>query len=104
MKNTVSETELIVAVYSPNQDKYREIVTAKGKPVARVFTENFGYNISPDEAKQYAILFMAAPKLLNALIFCKSVIEAGGVFEASEKIALEKADEAINLITYKPQP
>lgn len=66
----ILDTELIVAAYSPNQDEYREIVTAKGKPVARVFSENFGYNISQDEAKHYAKMMAASPLLTKALQNC----------------------------------
>lgn len=36
-------------------------------------------------------------KLLEALKFCKGVIEANGVWELSEKMALEKAKEAIEM-------
>ena len=92
----------ILGNYSPNQDEYREIFYKKENkimPIARVFTENFGYNIDATESKKYCKLFLAAPKLLNVLKFCKSVIESNGVFEASERIAIEKAEKAIDFAT-----
>lgn len=42
-----------------------------------------------------AKLIAAAPELLEALFFCKSVIESNGIFERSEYLAVEKAIEAI---------
>lgn len=35
-------------------------------------------------------------KLLEALKFCQSVIKSGGMFDRSEQLAYEKAEEAIN--------
>lgn len=47
--------------------------------------------------EQMANLFLmaAAPEMKDALMFCISVIEANGVFEASERIAIEKAKAAL---------
>lgn len=45
--------------------------------------------------KAYAHLFGASEDLFDALRFCKSVLEAGGLVERSEKIAHQKATAAI---------
>lgn len=39
----------------------------------------------------------STPELYKALAFCKSVIEANGVFELSEKMAIKAADKALAL-------
>lgn len=45
-----------------------------------------------------AKLISAAPDLLEALQFCKSVIESNGLFDMSERMAFEKATNAINKV------
>lgn len=40
-------------------------------------------------------LYASAPKMLEALKFCRSVMVSNGIFERSEQLALEMADEAI---------
>lgn len=42
-----------------------------------------------------AKLIAAAPDLLEALSFCKSVIESQGMFDTSERMAFDKAQAAI---------
>ena len=42
-----------------------------------------------------ANLIAAAPELLEALAFCRSVIRSQGMFDASERMAVEKADAAL---------
>lgn len=42
-----------------------------------------------------AKLITAAPDLLQALIFCRSVIESQGLFDLSERLAFKTANEAI---------
>lgn len=49
-----------------------------------------------EESKRYANLFAAAPELLEALKFCRSVMVANGIWELSEQIAYDKAAAAIN--------
>lgn len=48
-----------------------------------------------EEAEANANLIAAAPEMLEALIFCKSVIEQSGMFELSERLAFEQAEKAI---------
>ena len=43
----------------------------------------------------FAKIIAAAPDLLEALIFCRSVLESQGLFDRSEQIAFEKATAAI---------
>lgn len=47
--------------------------------------------------QQIANLFLmaAAPEMKDGLNFCISVIEANGVYEASERLAIEKAKAAL---------
>ncbi len=47
-----------------------------------------------------ALLLVAAPDLLAALEFCRSVLIANKPVELSEKMAVEKAEDAINKATY----
>ena len=46
-----------------------------------------------------AKLMAAAPDLLEALVFCKSVIESSCMFERSEQLAVERAEQAIKKAT-----
>jgi hypothetical protein len=59
----------------------------------------------PDEridiAEANAQLIAAAPELLEALKFCKSVIEANGMWELSEQMAVNHAVAAIAKATGK---
>lgn len=50
------------------------------------------------ELDAYHTLKEKTQKLLEALQFCKSVIQSGGMFERSEQLAVEQATEAINLL------
>jgi hypothetical protein len=51
------------------------------------------------EVRANALLATAAPELLEALQFCKSVIKSQGMFDRSEQMAFEKADAAIKKAT-----
>jgi hypothetical protein len=55
--------------------------------------------ILPDQQKKIVQLMAAAPELLEALIFCKSVIEQSGMFDRSEQLAFDAADAAIKKAT-----
>lgn len=48
-----------------------------------------------EQDEMNAQLIACAPELLEALIFCKSVIESNGAFELSEKLAIEKAESVL---------
>lgn len=48
-----------------------------------------------EEALANAHLIAAAPDLLEALVFCQSVIKAQGMFDRSEQMAYDKAESAI---------
>lgn len=48
-----------------------------------------------EENEANAKLMAAAPEMLEALIFARSVMISNGIFEASERLALEKIDKAI---------
>lgn len=51
--------------------------------------------IKQDEATDIAKLVAAAPELLEALKFCQSVIKSQSMFDVSERMAFDKAQEAI---------
>lgn len=51
--------------------------------------------VSPTDRAKRIKLIKAAPVLLEALSFCKSVIEKQGMFDLSERMAFDKADAAI---------
>lgn len=53
-----------------------------------------GNSLSIENAAN-AKLIAAAPDLLEALVFCKSVIESSGMFDRSEQLAFDKAKQAI---------
>lgn len=54
------------------------------------------FNGTADEVLANAQLIAAAPELLEALMFCQSVIAKQGMFDLSERMAYDKATEAIN--------
>lgn len=69
-------------------------VECNGITVARCSNSQSGDNY--EECCANAQLISAAPELLKALKFCKSVIVSAGVFDRSEEIAIEMAEIAIN--------
>ncbi len=52
--------------------------------------------LESEERNANAKLIAAAPELLEALQFCKSVLEAQGLFDLSEQQAFDKAKAAIS--------
>jgi hypothetical protein len=68
----------------------------KGKVICNITSH---FTAKHEEAQANAKLIAAAPKLLEALRFCKSVIESQGIYDRSESLAVDKATEAIKEAT-----
>jgi hypothetical protein len=71
-------------------------IGAVGTPLIAIVPSR---DVSYNEQKANAKLIAAAPELLEALMFCKNVIFYSGMFERSEQIAFEKAEQAIKKAT-----
>jgi hypothetical protein len=56
-------------------------------------------NKTQEEMESNAKLIAAAPDLLEALMFAKSVIKKNGIFDVSDRMAFEKALKAIKKAT-----
>lgn len=54
-----------------------------------------GYLIAESILPNNVKLVAAAPDLLDALRFCRSVLVGQGLYDLSERLALERADAAI---------
>jgi len=81
----ISPSKLVVV------DKYGEAIADCDWTTETYFTK--------EEMEANAKLIAAAPELLEALIFCQSVIKTQGMFDLSERMAFDKAELAIKKAT-----
>lgn len=79
-----------------NQRHIRTICDEDMHPLADI---RYKLHATQEENLANAKLIAAAPDLLEAVMFCRSVLESNGIFELSEKLAVEKAQAAIKKAT-----
>lgn len=78
-------------VYEQDTGNSITISNHSGDDVTSIVADN---ELSDDDFKR-AGLIAAAPELLAALSFCRSVLQKNGVIETSERLAIKHADAAI---------
>lgn len=87
-----------------NHDDTRSYEIETGEPnetikIATCWSYNRGKQVIDfTEQENNAKLIATAPELFKALMFCKSVIADGGMFERSEQLAFEMAEKVLDKV------